>query len=264
MQKDEQKNLELKKNNKLEIIPPNEWVEKVQSDGKKYYYNTITKKTQWKRPEFNENNEENKFKNEQISDSDESSIEEEENNTTTLPNEWVEKVQSDGKKYYYNTITKKMQWNVPNSVGIEDLEPESITTKIVPLPRVGSWINKCLLSFLVIIFCFCFLLIGLINKELKCGPSGYVLVAKDADFNEDIILKLIRLNSKNNPSSALHQQKIEKEMKMRVVAGRECKHLVHYSEVFEWEDYVCVKMEYCNGGNLQDQLNFKKIFTQQV
>jgi serine/threonine protein kinase len=57
---------------------------------------------------------------------------------------------------------------------------------------------------------------------------------------------------------------IEKEMKVGLTVAKESKFLISYSEIFEWGDYFCIKMEYCNGGDLQSVLDEGKIFTEEV
>eukprot|EP01083_Nonionella_stella_P030996 84943_1 len=73
-------------NNKLD----HEWVTMYTSDGRVYYQNSITKKTQWEKPHF-------KSKAKKIS----------------LPKGWRQCVTANGRKYYQNEITKKTQWDKP-------------------------------------------------------------------------------------------------------------------------------------------------------
>jgi pre-mRNA-processing factor 40 len=70
------------------------WIEKTTNDGKKYYCNIKTKKSQWNKPK-----------------GDKKKIEEKKEDE--LPEGWIEKTTNDGKKYYYNAETKKSQWDKP-------------------------------------------------------------------------------------------------------------------------------------------------------
>jgi hypothetical protein len=53
-------------------------------------------------------------------------------------------------------------------------------------------------------------------------------------------------------------------MKVGLIVAKESKYLISYSEIFEWGDYFCIKMEYCNDGDLQSALDEEKIFTEEV
>jgi hypothetical protein len=57
---------------------------------------------------------------------------------------------------------------------------------------------------------------------------------------------------------------MEKEMKVGLIVAKECKYLISYSEVFEWRDGFCIKMEYCNDGDFQSALDNKKSFTEEI
>jgi serine/threonine protein kinase len=75
---------------------------------------------------------------------------------------------------------------------------------------------------------------------------------------------MIVLGPKGNASRTSNRKTIEKEIKVGMIIAKECPHLISYSEVFEWGDYFCIKMEYCKMGDLENQLNQKRIFTEEV
>merc|ERR1711920_1149055 len=86
------------------------WTEHTHSDGRRYYYNRVTKASSWDKPEALKSNEEKA-------------------NTTT----WKEYKTADGRDYFYNTSTKQSVWEMPAELkrlrGLEkpesDEEPES-------------------------------------------------------------------------------------------------------------------------------------------
>jgi len=57
------------------------WKEAVAPDGRKYYFNSVTKQTSWDKPIMN--------------------------------TEWKEATTADGKQYYYNAKTKETRWEKP-------------------------------------------------------------------------------------------------------------------------------------------------------
>jgi pre-mRNA-processing factor 40 len=65
-----------------------EWKEHVNSDGRKFYYNIVTKESTWEKPDALKTPEE-------------------------LQCEWTEYFNKEGKAYYYNSKTKKSQWEKP-------------------------------------------------------------------------------------------------------------------------------------------------------
>jgi hypothetical protein len=80
----------------------------------------------------------------------------------------------------------------------------------------------------------------------------------------EIVLKLIFLGPKNSESRKEIEKMIEKELEIGIVIVKECDYLVSYSEVFVWEDYFCIKLEYFSNGNLQAELDKKRIFKEEV
>jgi serine/threonine protein kinase len=46
--------------------------------------------------------------------------------------------------------------------------------------------------------------------------------------------------------------------------AKECDHLISYWEIFEWENYFCIKMEYCENGDIQKEIDKGRIFSEEV
>jgi serine/threonine protein kinase len=103
-----------------------------------------------------------------------------------------------------------------------------------------------------------------ITKSLNDGGSGFIFVADDPDSHLKIVLKLIHLGPKFSTSRSSQEKMIEKEIKTGVMIAKECKYLVSYSEVFEWKDYFCIKMEYFVNGDIKNELEKGRILTEQV
>jgi serine/threonine protein kinase len=103
-----------------------------------------------------------------------------------------------------------------------------------------------------------------IQKDLKHGGGGFVYVANDPDGNLEIVLKLIILGAKKNEAGNNNKELMEKEMKVGMIVAKECDFLVSYLEIFEWEDYLCMKMEYCLKGDIESKFEEGRIFTEEV
>jgi serine/threonine protein kinase len=107
------------------------------------------------------------------------------------------------------------------------------------------------------------LCVDLTTKALSQGGSGLAFVAKDEDEEIEIVLKLIPLGPKGSKEQEV-SQRIEKEMKTGMIIAKESSFLISHSETFKWGDYLCIKMEYCQFGDLQTLIDEKRIFTETV
>jgi serine/threonine protein kinase len=125
---------------------------------------------------------------------------------------------------------------------------------------VGSKIDKCMNLF-IIYFCG---FVDLVNKILTHGASGFTFVVLDPDLHDEFVLKLIPFGPEESLSRTNNKKTIEKEIKVGLIVAKESKFLVQYSEIFQWEDFFCIKMEYCRQGDLQNQLDNEKFFTEEV
>ncbi|RFU35943.1 hypothetical protein B7463_g299, partial [Scytalidium lignicola] len=94
------------------VGPPGLWQEARNADGRVYYYNTITKATQWTKPE------------ELMTPAE-----------RALANQpWKEYTAEGGRKYWYNTETKQSSWEIPD-VYKEALAKEHVApTPVAPAP----------------------------------------------------------------------------------------------------------------------------------
>jgi serine/threonine protein kinase len=87
-----------------------------------------------------------------------------------------------------------------------------------------------------------------------------VYVVEDDDLHMDVVLKLIPLNNENEKI----KEEIKEEIKVFKEAAEKSKCLVQYLEVFDWDNFHCVKMEYFSQDHIESQLNKKKTFTEEV
>lgn len=81
-----------------------EWKEHVNTDGRKFYYNIVTKESTWQKPDDLKTPEE-------------------------LLCEWTEYINKEGKAYYYNSKTKKSQWEKPKDY-IEMIEKKKMQQQV--------------------------------------------------------------------------------------------------------------------------------------
>jgi hypothetical protein len=147
----------------------------------------------------------------------------------------------------------------------------------ISIPTVNSKVGKCMILYLLnslIPFCifewFCSLhlhvkiLSDLVTKLLNQGGRCYTFVAHDPDLRVDVVIKMILLGPKESEMRISRQKVIDKEIKIGLVVAKESRYLVSYTEVFEWMDCFCIKMEYCILGDLQRQFDAGKIFSEEA
>jgi serine/threonine protein kinase len=57
---------------------------------------------------------------------------------------------------------------------------------------------------------------------------------------------------------------MELEFQIRTTLGWRCKYFVQYISQFNYGGYACISMEYCDGGDLQKELDKGRKFTKKV
>jgi serine/threonine protein kinase len=97
---------------------------------------------------------------------------------------------------------------------------------------------------------------------LNQGGFGIVVVADDPDINDLIAIKII--GNVLLEETKKETKTIERERSVGFDLAGESKHLVEYFELFKWKRYVCIKMEYFYLGDLQNQLEKKTFFSEEV
>jgi serine/threonine protein kinase len=108
--------------------------------------------------------------------------------------------------------------------------------------------------FVIAFYLNIYICADVVSEELNRGSICLVYVVKDPN---EAVLKLIALGAKNSKNKEVNKKLIEKEIEIGMIVAKETPHLVSYSEIFEWQDYFCIKMEYCKMGDLQNQLDQK-------
>ncbi|XP_026158046.1 WW domain-binding protein 4 [Mastacembelus armatus] len=105
-----------------------DWVEGQTDDGHTYYYNTITRESQWEKPEG--------FQGDSLASAESGQSE----SSSGCP--WMEAVSPDGYMYYYNTETGESSWEKPSDFPLKEAsgsessrEGESQEEPLAPLPE---------------------------------------------------------------------------------------------------------------------------------
>ncbi|KAG0672644.1 hypothetical protein C6P45_000075 [Maudiozyma exigua] len=88
------------------------WKEVKDAKGRLYYYDTVTKKSQWEKPKD--------YKQETVPIVTE--------HTVNLPQDWRSAKTKEGRVYYYNVKTKKSQWDIPKKSPTIEVVPTTTTS----------------------------------------------------------------------------------------------------------------------------------------
>jgi hypothetical protein len=99
---------------------------------------------------------------------------------------------------------------------------------------------------------------GVIKRVLAQGSSGQTFVATEEndETEKEIVLKMILLRGqKGSTEREIELKKLKDDVEVGMKISKESVFLVSYLDVFESGDYLCLKMEYCELRNLQNQLD---------
>ena len=88
------------------------WKEVKDAKGRLYYYDTVTKKSQWEKPE----------------DYEQESVPVVTEQTVNIPQDWRSAKTKEGRVYYYNVKTKKSQWDIPKESPKIEVVPTTTTS----------------------------------------------------------------------------------------------------------------------------------------
>jgi hypothetical protein len=61
-----------------------------------------------------------------------------------------------------------------------------------------------------------------------------------------------------------NEKMIKRDIDIGLFIAKKSRYLVSYDEAFEWMGYFCIKMEYCRLGDLQQQFDSGRVFTEKA
>jgi serine/threonine protein kinase len=96
------------------------------------------------------------------------------------------------------------------------------------------------------------------------GGTGEVFVVEKVSTKKKMVLKVLRLGIKGTDDFKKNSKVMEAEIQVGIKLGSLSKFLVQLTEFFIEEDYCCLIMEFCTGGDLEKIFNEKNRIPQQV
>jgi hypothetical protein len=125
------------------------------------------------------------------------------------------------------------------------------------LINVGDVIKECLFKDLL---CLNFFL-DVLKKQF--GKTMVFLVERKST-KELFVMKMINIGQEGSDERKKSQKEIAAEIKIGMTLGQECPFLVRYFETFYHQNFCCLIMEYCELGDLQQELNSGKQYDEPV
>jgi serine/threonine protein kinase len=96
------------------------------------------------------------------------------------------------------------------------------------------------------------------------GGTGEVFVVEMVSTKKKMVLKVLRLGVRGTEEFRKNSKAMETEILVGIKLGSLSKYLVQLTEFFIEEDYCCLIMEFCTGGDLEKILNEKKRISQPI
>ena len=98
----------------------------------------------------------------------------------------------------------------------------------------------------------------------EIGGSGDVFKVEKQSTKKKMVIKVIRVGKEGTDEFNQNLKVIQTEIEVGIKLGNLCKFLVQLTEFFMEEDYCCLVMEFCSGGDLQKIFDKKNRLSQPV
>jgi hypothetical protein len=125
------------------------------------------------------------------------------------------------------------------------------------MPKVGDIIKECFNIFLYLIY-FC-----LDVLKVQFGQRTVFVVEKQST-KELFVMKMINIGQEGTEAGKKAQKEIASEINIGLTLGQQCPFLVRYLEMFHYENFCCLIIEYCELGDLQQELDSGKQYEEPV
>jgi serine/threonine protein kinase len=124
------------------------------------------------------------------------------------------------------------------------------------MPDVGDIIKGCLY--------FWFLFKVFLDALKKQFGQRTVFVVEKELTKELFVMKMINIGSEGSEVRKKAQKEIINEINIGLTLGQECPFLVRYLEMFYHQNFCCLIIEYCDLGDLQQELDSGKQYEEVV
>jgi serine/threonine protein kinase len=98
---------------------------------------------------------------------------------------------------------------------------------------------------------------------LQFGQRTVFVVEKQSN-KELFVMKMINIGQEGMEKRKIVQKEITSEINIGLTLAEGCPFLVRYFEMFYYENFCCLIMEYCELGDLQQELDSGKQYEEPV
>jgi serine/threonine protein kinase len=99
--------------------------------------------------------------------------------------------------------------------------------------------------------------------KIQFGQRSIYVVEKQST-KELFVMKMINIGQEGTQMRTRSQKEILAEISVGLTLGQECPFLVGYLEMFYYKNFCCLIMEYCELGDLQQELDSGKQYEEPV
>jgi serine/threonine protein kinase len=92
----------------------------------------------------------------------------------------------------------------------------------------------------------------------------FIFLVEKQSTKELFVLKMINIGQEGSEVRKKAQKEIAAEINIGLTLGQECPFLVRYLETFYYEHFFCLIIEYCELGDLQQELDSGKQYDEPV
>jgi serine/threonine protein kinase len=106
--------------------------------------------------------------------------------------------------------------------------------------------------------------LDLLKKRFDKKTSNYVFLVEKLSSKELFVLKMIDVGDEGSDCRKESIKNAAAEINIGMSIGQESIFLVHYLEMFYHKNFCCLILEYCENGDLQNEIDLKKIYEESV
>jgi hypothetical protein len=99
--------------------------------------------------------------------------------------------------------------------------------------------------------------------KVQFGQRTVFIVEKQST-KELFVMKMINIGQEGTEAQKRAKKDIISEVNIGMIYGKECPFLVQYFEMLYHENFCCLIIEYCELGDLQQELELKKQYEEPV
>jgi serine/threonine protein kinase len=131
--------------------------------------------------------------------------------------------------------------------------------------EAGEVINGCLnFTFISKHFYVLYFALDLLKKRFEKKTMNLVFLAEKISSKELFVLKMIDIGDEGSDQQKKSQKDAANEINIGITVGQKSPFLVRYVEKFYHKYFCCLVLEYCEGGDLQTQLDENHEYSEDV